>query len=82
MVAFQLEDSQVIDLVRQLAPDKQAELLRTLLTSAWPGWAVGASYGEQRARAAAKMRGRDWDRMNEAERETFVDDVLHENGSR
>lgn len=82
MVAVQLEENQVFDLVRQLAPEKQAELLRTLLTSAWPGWVAGASYGEQRARAAAKKRGRDWDRMSEAERETFVDDVLHEDNSR
>jgi len=82
MVAVQLEEDQVLDLVRQLAPEKQAELLRTLLTSAWPGWAAGASYGEQRACAAAKKRGRDWERMSEAEREAFIDDVLHEDGSR
>ena len=82
MVAFQLEENQVFDLVRQLAPDKQTELLRALLTSAWPGWTAGATYGEQRARAAAKKRGRDWERMSEAEREAFVDDVLHEDGTR
>jgi hypothetical protein len=78
MIAVQLEANQVLDFVRQLAPEKQAELLRTLLTSAWPGWAAGASYAEQRARAAAKKRGRDWDRMSEAERETFINDVLQE----
>jgi len=82
MVAFQLEENQVFDLVRQLAPEKQAELLRTLLTSAWPGWAAGASYGEQRARAAAKKRGRDWDGMSEAAREALIDAVLHEDGPR
>ncbi len=82
MVAVQLEENQVIELVRQLAPEKQAELLRTLLTSAWPGWTAGASYGEQRARAAAKKRGRDWERMTEAERDAFVDDVLHGDDSR
>jgi len=82
MVAFQLEENQVFDLVRQLAPEKQAELLRTLLTSTWPGWATGASYGEQRARAAAKKRGRDWDGMGEAEREAFIDAVLHEDAPR
>ena len=82
MVAVQLEENQVIDLVRQLAPEKQAELLRTLLTSAWPGWTSGASYGEQRARAAAKQRGREWDRMGETEREAFVDEVLHEDAPR
>ena len=82
MVAFQIEENQVFDLVRQLAPEKQAGLLRTLLTSAWPGWAAGASYGEQRARAAAQKRGRDWDRMNEAEREAFIDEVLHEDAPR
>jgi hypothetical protein len=32
--------------------------------------------------AAAKKRGRDWERMSEAEREAFIDDVLHEDGSR
>ena len=82
MVAVQLEENQVFDLVRQLAPEKQTELLRTLLTSAWPSWVAGASYGEQRARAAAKKRGRDWDRMSEADSEAFVDDVLHEDNSR
>jgi hypothetical protein len=82
MVAVQLEENQVIDLVRQLAPEKQAELLRTLLTSAWPAWISDASYGEQRGRATAKKRGLDWDEMSEAERESFIDDVLHEDDSR
>jgi hypothetical protein len=82
MAAIQLEENQLFDLVRQLAPEKQTELLRTLLTSAWSGWASGANYGEQRARAAAKKRGQDWDRMSEVEREAFIDDVLHEDGPR
>lgn len=82
MVAIQLEENQVLDLVRQLEPGKQEQLLRALLTSAWPDWTGGAPYGEQRARVAAQQRGRDWNRMSEDEREAFLDEILHEDAPR
>jgi len=34
--------------------------------------------GEAQLRSVCAKRGLDWDRMSEDERETFVDDLLHE----
>lgn len=80
MSAAQISDDEIIDRVRQLPPAKQSQLLRVLITASWPEWAAGADYGEARAREAAKRRGLDWSLMREADREVFIDDVLHENG--
>lgn len=82
MASVPLEEKQVVEFVQQLAPDRRAKLLRRLLTSVWPGWTEDADYAEERARSAAQKRGRDWDRMNEAEREAFIDEVIHENDPR
>jgi hypothetical protein len=41
-------------------------------------WQKAAGEGECDMRRLAPQRGRDWDKMTEAEREAFVDDLLHE----
>lgn len=79
MPTLELTDEQVLELVRQLPPEKQAALFRHLLKSLWSAWEELSRYGEARVRRVAAQRGLDWDTMSEGEREAFIDNAVHEN---
>lgn len=78
MASLTLSDEQVIELVKQLSPQQQAEVFKYLILQQWSAWGSLSSYGVEKARTVAQERGLTWDAMTEAEREAFVDDVLHE----
>ncbi|RME61747.1 MAG: hypothetical protein D6790_07360 [Caldilineae bacterium] len=78
MVTLTLSEKQVLALVRQLSPERRLWLLEHLLRDEWPDWFDLAEYAAARARAVATARGLDWDRMDENERESFIDAILHE----
>jgi hypothetical protein len=73
-----LTDEQVLALVKQLPPEQQETLFKFLLTNQWGPWVDLSLYGEERVRLVATQRGRNWDAMTEDERETFIDDLVHE----
>ncbi len=58
MVTLQLTDEQVVDLVKQLPPDRQEAVYRHLLAQQWPTWANGAAYAAERARDSGTARSR------------------------
>lgn len=78
MPTLQLTDEQVIELAKQLPPDRQEKLLEFLLTRRWSTWAELSHAGQDGARQAAAQRGRNWDAMTDDEREAFIDDLVHE----
>ena len=78
MPTLELTDQQVVELVKQLPQERQATLVRSLLAKQWPQWDELQRYGEERIRVVAAQRGRDWDRMSEDERESFIDELVHE----
>jgi hypothetical protein len=78
MATLTLSDEQVIELVKQLQPEKQAKLLSYLLSESWGKWIELSQYGQERVRHLAKQKGKNWDRMNEEERDALIDEVLHE----
>jgi hypothetical protein len=78
MATLNLNDEQVLDLVRQLPDERRAWLFRQLLQNEWPAWTELAGYGLERARAVAAARGMNWDALTEAEREDLIDTLLHE----
>jgi hypothetical protein len=78
MPMLELSDEQVIELAKRLPREKQDALLRELLLLRWSNWESLSQYGQARARELAAQRGLSWDTMNDAEREAFVDDLVHE----
>ena len=78
MSVLELTDEQVLSLVRQLpAPSKKAALF-ALAEDASRRRDERLMQGEQQLRQRARERGLNWDTMNEDERETFVNRLLHE----
>ena len=78
MPTLTLTDEQVIELVRQLAADRQVNLLTELATRARAGQEERMRYAQEQMRRLCAERGLDWDTMDEEAREAFVDDLVHE----
>ncbi|MCJ7584862.1 MAG: hypothetical protein MUO30_08865 [Anaerolineales bacterium] len=78
MVTLTLSDKQVVELVKQLPPKSKQAVLDALTTDGDIWWEMMLSQGEEQFRRLAAERGLEWDKMPEAERETFVDALLHE----
>ena len=78
MPSIILSNEQVVELVKQLPQEQKIEIFRFLLISQWQEWQHLSSYGINKVKLAAKERGYDWEKMSEAEREEFIDEVLHE----
>lgn len=78
MAILTLSNGQVIELVKQLPPQQQAEVFKYLILQQWSTWDSLSNYGAEKVRIVAQERGLNWDAMTEEERETFIDDVVHE----
>ena len=78
MPSITLSNEQVVELVKQLPQEQKIEIFRFLLISQWQEWQHLSSYGIDKVKLAAQDRGYDWEKMSEAEREEFIDEVLHE----
>ena len=78
MVILAIDNDQVLALVAQLPSERKVWLLRALASEQWPEWAKLAEYASKRVRATAVARGADWDAMSELERESFIDQIVHE----
>jgi len=78
MSVSDLSDEQVISLVRQLPAERKRTALLALAQDAQIRRDERLRFGEAQLRRACAERGQDWDRMSEMERETFVNDLLHE----
>ncbi len=78
MATLSLTDDQVVQLVKQLPPQSKRRVLTDLTAERDQWWQITAHEGEKDMRRLAATRGLDWDTMTEAQREAFVDDILHE----
>ena len=78
MATLSLTDEQVVQLVKQLAPQSKQRVLADLTAERDQWWQTAAHDGEKDMRRLAQARGLDWDAMTEPQREAFVDDILHE----
>jgi len=78
MPTLELSEQQVVDLVKQLPPDKQREALLALAEGAMQRREERMKLAEDHLRRLAATRGLDWDKMSEEDRERFVDDLVHE----
>jgi hypothetical protein len=81
MPTLELTDEQVLQLVKQLPPERQRAALLALAAGAAAHRADRMKYAEEQLRRQSAKRGLDWDDMSEEEREAFSDDLIHEDRS-
>lgn len=78
MVTLTLSNDQVVELIKQLPPDKKKAVFAALETDTNLWWEISLAQGEARLERLAKERGLNWKDMSEDDREQFIDDLLHE----
>lgn len=78
MATLSLSDEQVVQLVKQLPAQAKQRVLTDLTAERDQWWQTAAREGERDLRRLAEARGLQWNTLSEAERETFVDGLLHE----
>ena len=78
MPTVNLTDEQVIDLVTQLPPEQKRAALLALAKDADIRREKRLDQAKAQLRRLCAERGLNWDAMGEDERETFIDDLIHE----
>ena len=78
MPTLELSDAQVVELLKQMPPDRQRAALLALAAGAAQRREERMQYAEGQLRRVTAERGLEWDRMSEDQREEFIDELLHE----
>ena len=78
MANISLTDEQVIDLFKQLSPERKRAILLTLAEDAQSRRDERMKYAESQLKRLCKEKGLDWEFLSEEEKEAFVDDLIHE----
>jgi len=77
MPKIDVPEEQILESLSELSPKARKEALRRLLpTPKYLEQAVERNL--PRLQALAHQRGLDWNRLTEHERETLIDEILHE----
>jgi hypothetical protein len=77
MPTLTVTDDQVIELIKQLPPERKRALLFALARETVER-GTRMAYAEEQLRRLCAERGLNWETMSEEERETFIDDLVHE----
>jgi hypothetical protein len=77
MPTLTVTDDQVIELIKHLPRERKRAILFALAKGAVEREARMA-YAEEQLRRLCAERGLNWETMSEEERETFIDDLVHE----
>ena len=78
MVQLTLENDQVIELFRQLPPELRQKILVELAARESQERETRMQETEARFSRLAEKRGLKWDQMDDEQRLSFVDDLVHE----
>ncbi len=81
MPILELSDAQVMELVKQLPPERQRAALLALAAGAAQRREERMQHAEGQLRRVSAERGLEWDKMSEDQREEFIDDLLHQDRS-
>ena len=78
MPTLSITDEQIVDLIRQLPPERRRKIIFELATESAEEREARRSRTEQRLREVAAQRGLVWDSMDDDQRMVLVDDLIHE----
>jgi hypothetical protein len=81
MATVELTSQQVAELVRQLSPGQKREVLLALAGDAEARRGERMAIAQEQLRQRAHERGCDWNTMTEDQRESLVDELIHEDRS-
>ena len=77
-LTVELTTDQVVGFVQQMPAEERRALLLAIAEQAAANREARIDRAEAQLQQLCTDRGLDWNRMTEAERENFVDDLIHE----
>lgn len=78
MPILEVTDAQIIELVKQLPPERKRAVLLALAKESDREREERLEYAQTQLQRLSAERGLDWNAMSEEERETFIDELVHE----
>lgn len=78
MPILEVTDAQIIELVKQLPPERKRSVLLALAKESDREREERLEYAQTQLRRLCAERGLDWNAMSEEDRETFIDELVHE----
>ena len=82
MPILEVTDAQIIELVKQLPAERKRAVLLALAKESDREREERLEYAQTQVRRLSAERGLDWDAMSEEDRETFIDELVHEDRRR
>lgn len=76
MIALTQKEKQVVELFRQLEPERRRAVLLELGQADSGAWKRFQGQGESRLRELALQAGLDWDRMDDGQRQDFIEGLV------
>ena len=76
-LTVKLTTDQVVGFVQQMPAEERRALLLAIAEQAAANREARIDHAKAQLRQLCADRGLDWDAMSEAERENFVDDLIH-----
>ncbi|HKQ49356.1 MAG TPA: hypothetical protein VJZ71_14895 [Phycisphaerae bacterium] len=76
MISFTQQEKQVVELFRQLDPGRRRAVLFEMAQADSNGWKQYQAKGESRLRELAREKGLDWDRLNDDQRQDFIEELV------
>ncbi len=70
------QEKQVVDSFRRLDPGRRRYVLLEMAKADSNAWSRFRDQGEAALREAARRKGLDWDRMDDRQRQEFVEEFL------
>ena len=78
MPILELSVAQVVELVKQLPPERQRAALLELAAGAADRREVQLQHAEGQLRRVSAERGLEWDKMSDDRRQDLIENLLHE----
>jgi hypothetical protein len=78
MPILELSDAQVVDLMKQLPPERQRAVLLALAAGAAHEREERMQYAEGQLRRVSGEHGLEWDNMSDDQRQDFIHELPHE----
>ena len=80
MEALNQQEIQVVELFRQLAPDRRRYVLLEMTRAEPDAWRRFQGPGEARLRELARQQGLDWEQLDDQSRQDFVERLVDGDG--
>ena len=78
MLTLTQQEHEIVKQFKRLPPERQRRVMLAMFNTDPARWGKYQAQGEQQLRKLAADRGLDWAKLNDEQRQDFVNELLHE----